>query len=502
MLINIKDTVSLALNYDSAERVILDKEDCTEQVLAFIKKRLETQLAKADWRALDSLPSSKGDDTHHQFCVAITLFNPILDVESIVDAVNACVQSDHAEVKPVGFIKGTEFTSLYLAGYEAHSKTPVLLSSNLMNTFKTTFDLRKQKRLKVFLKSMMNDDRFIHQSAEDIAKFFCTDEGVRLVLGYGEAVTLVKSTHCPNCNSTNLRYIYPDVGWPRIGFLTCQSPYHSQCSDCSMIFLNPGYSYDESGKFYDGIDNECGHITNEVTQEPYYNNFLEARREIAARFDDKPSVEFIDIGSGSGNFSYMLREQFKQAKINALDFKEPENITRLEEVNVKFTVGDLFSNVEKFEDGSISVISAFEVIEHIPFDKFKGLLSICKRKLTKEGILVFSTPDKASIDTNLTDFWVAYAPQHVTVFNRALLADILSQHGFSVAKTTWCSYPFGHNSIEIDYYKDCYKDINESLYSQLSLLEKLNDARDKSKHKCLSGERDGAELILIAENNE
>jgi SAM-dependent methyltransferase len=480
-----------SFEFEPAHDVYFGNDNKTAALQEFILARLATCLP----RALSNCPVTGS------FTVRLTPYNPVIDVETIVAAAAYATRHARRTVSCAGGIKGTAPLEVRNDDVRLSDAEPTsVMTSDAMRRYRTCFDVRRQKRLKIFLNSMMANDIFRCESIEDIARHLSSPEGTALVLAYGEDVKLVRQTACPLCGSANIHFVHPDVGWPRVGFLTCHSQYYSRCASCTHVFLNPSYEDRDCYKFYDDADSEIS-IANKrgstgVEQSSYYLNFCDAADLLEKTFRDDDSLHFVDIGAGECTFGRILRRRFDRARISACDFKKPEDDTEIRQSRISFMGGDFFKSLEAYEDESIAAITAFELIEHLTTGSFQKLITLAHRKLRRDGVFILSTPDKSSRELDFTDFWLAYAPQHLSVFNREILQQQFEGRGFVLQATMWRSYAFTNNDIELSFYRDAYRGICDAISSHLEFMAERNDARLRNGERCLSGDSHGCEIIM------
>jgi hypothetical protein len=475
--------------FDPLHEVIFGNDNKSPALKAFIYRRLETRMPVA----------GKTHSFRGSFSVRLTPYNPLIDTESIVAAAEYAYRHGLKTVNCIGGILGTAPLEIRNDNTSAEGSTRLKVS-DAMRKYRTCFDVRRQKRLKIFLNSMMGDPFFQSKSIDEIAEYLSSDEGTELVLSYGEDVKLSRQTKCPLCSTDNIYSVHPNIGWPRVGFLTCNSRYYYECGGCRYIFLNPSYKEHDCHKYYDDADSEISvdnKIDCSVEKLPYYLNNCDAAATLQERYVESPSLHFIDLGAGQCGFSRILRKRFKSARISAYDFKKPESYAEVQQSQISFIEGDFFKSLESCDDGSITAVTAFELVEHLTVGSFKKLIKLAHRKLRQDGMFILSTPDKTSRDLDLTDFWVAYAPQHLSVFNRELLKEQFEEGGFALRSMTWRSYAFNNDDIELSFYRNAYKGICDPVSSQMQFLIDHNDARLKNGGRCLSGDSQGSEVIMF-----
>jgi len=99
-------------------------------------------------------------------------------------------------------------------------------------------------------------------------------------------------------------------------------------------------------------------------------------------------------------------------------FKYPKNV---ETKPLNF----LKDNIGKNE---YDLVSAWEVIEHIPFPSFENLLNKIHAALKPSGVAVFSTPDFDSLLCQAWDFYNLCPPHHLLIFSETWVRKYFADH--------------------------------------------------------------------------
>ena len=137
----------------------------------------------------------------------------------------------------------------------------------------------------------------------------------------------------------------------------------------------------------------------------------------------------LDIGCGRGEWlSFCESKGLKSLGIE-------NNLMMVQECRKSgFEVkeGDALDLLKKIPKESLSLVSAFHLIEHLTFDYLQELLSECFRVIAPGGVLLLETPsiDNISVSTKLfyTD------PTHINPINPDALIFFLKKFGFDAAK--------------------------------------------------------------------
>lgn len=145
----------------------------------------------------------------------------------------------------------------------------------------------------------------------------------------------------------------------------------------------------------------------------------------------------LDAACGEGYGSHLLSKY--ASKVTGLDIDKQS----IEHANNKYKTSNL-SFVEgscsqlPFADGSFDVVVSFETLEHL--EQQAEMLEEFKRVLTKDGILIISTPDKQHY-SDATGFVNEY---HVKELYKQEFKDLLNQHW---QQQVWYAQAMTFNSV-------------------------------------------------------
>ncbi len=158
-------------------------------------------------------------------------------------------------------------------------------------------------------------------------------------------------------------------------------------------------------------------------------------------------AEFLDAGSGFGQYSFFLARKFPKAKITGIDVKEEQ----IEDCNlffkqkalndrVHFRVGDL---TRYTDPGKYNLILSVDVMEHIEEDVkvFKNF----HESLQKGGILLISTPSDQGVTDVHDDHEEFSIDEHVRDgYNSKEIEEKLKTAGFADIEV---KYSYGKSGI-------------------------------------------------------
>lgn len=150
-----------------------------------------------------------------------------------------------------------------------------------------------------------------------------------------------------------------------------------------------------------------------------YSDFIEA-----AKGKQKAPIA-LDLGCGRGEWLELLGENGFDASGIDLD---AGMLQACQERGLKVQQADLFEHLKGIEDHSIHLLSAFHVIEHIPFEQLQILMNESLRVLAPGGILIFETPNPENLTVASTSFHMD--PTHNKPLPPKLMDFLAEYHGF------------------------------------------------------------------------
>ncbi len=152
--------------------------------------------------------------------------------------------------------------------------------------------------------------------------------------------------------------------------------------------------------------------------------YLPILKNISKRIKKYPAL---DIGCGRGEFLSIL----KTANIKAvgIDINE-EMIKRVKSQGYVAHRSDALSYLLKQKSESISVISGFHIVEHIPFEVLLDIFKECYRVVNREGLVIFETPNPYNLVVGSSSFYLD--PSHIKPIPPELLSFALESQGFKV----------------------------------------------------------------------
>jgi 2-polyprenyl-3-methyl-5-hydroxy-6-metoxy-1,4-benzoquinol methylase len=139
----------------------------------------------------------------------------------------------------------------------------------------------------------------------------------------------------------------------------------------------------------------------------------------------------LDVGCALGFFVEAARRRGYQAQ--GVDISEHAVAYARDRLGVEARAGTIHE--AGFAPGSFDVITAWDVIEHVPDPVAE--LRYMRSLLAEDGLLVLSTPDVGSMASKLTGSrWMGFklAEEHLVYFDRNTVTLALAQGGFEVER--------------------------------------------------------------------
>ncbi len=130
----------------------------------------------------------------------------------------------------------------------------------------------------------------------------------------------------------------------------------------------------------------------------------------------------LDVGSGRGEWLALLRDEGLSAKGVDVSAVLADHCARQ---NLDVTVADGIAHLRSLPDASLGAVSAFHVIEHLPFESLYDLVEQCFRVLVPGGVVIFETPNPENLMVGSHTFY--HDPTHRNPITPTLI-EFLLQH--------------------------------------------------------------------------
>lgn len=356
--------------------------------------------------------------------VITNIMNPVLDLEAIDEAFSYMQRAGEDSLKPVGLIPGTQFDFLVSKGTKCEIKDLVATAKeyhfDTQETYNNQFNLYKYKRLKIFLGLFEGDKSISKKTILDFIKHLEKKDIIEKLLSFYEDCRMDYHESCPYCGG-EIRGLKNKFSQPFMGYLPNSKSFYYECRSCTLVFLSPCPKQEDIHKIYDEFDKQDFVVS-------HNNPYKEGKSRCDFGFVSKhfpKELKHLDLGGGIGNFSLFMRDHFKKAEVTHSDFEIKQNIY-LEKKGVNTRAINFLK--EEIGYDQYNLITMWEVIEHITFDKLESVLQKINVALEKDGLFIFSTPDYGSAMCQAYDFYSACPPYHPLCFSKKWLELYLKEN--------------------------------------------------------------------------
>lgn len=136
-------------------------------------------------------------------------------------------------------------------------------------------------------------------------------------------------------------------------------------------------------------------------------------------------LKVIDLGCGRGEWIEILGKL--SAEAIGVDLDE-SMLLKAQNLGLSVKKKDVIEALKELPDQSLSIVSAFQLIEHLPFKVLTELIDESYRVLRPEGMLIIETPNYENIDVAIRTFYLD--PSHIAPVPYELIEYVLSSSGF------------------------------------------------------------------------
>jgi O-antigen chain-terminating methyltransferase len=144
----------------------------------------------------------------------------------------------------------------------------------------------------------------------------------------------------------------------------------------------------------------------------------------------------LDLGCGRGEWLNVLGDSGFDAM--GVDLNE-DMLAACQERGLKGQLGDALSTLRGLPSESLALVSAFHLVEHMPFEAAQNLVQEALRVLVPGGLLVLETPNSENLTVGTSSFYLD--PSHLRPLPAALLEFVAEHAGFCRRKVIYLQEP-------------------------------------------------------------
>jgi len=139
-----------------------------------------------------------------------------------------------------------------------------------------------------------------------------------------------------------------------------------------------------------------------------------------------PDSPVLDLGCGRGEWLELLRRY--QITAQGLDIN-PAMVSLCQTLGLNVLRGDALVHLRAVPDQSQGAITAFHLIEHVPFETLLELIDQSLRVLRPGGIMILETPNPKNLRVGSESFYLD--PTHLRPLPSAMVRFFVEARGFS-----------------------------------------------------------------------
>ncbi|WP_462159429.1 class I SAM-dependent methyltransferase [Pseudoalteromonas sp. GB56] len=131
------------------------------------------------------------------------------------------------------------------------------------------------------------------------------------------------------------------------------------------------------------------------------------------------------MACGRGEWIQLLNEQGFKAR--GVDINQATNDSCIE-LGLDVETADILEYLQRQPAESVGLISAFHIVEHLPFDLLFQVLKEIHRVLVTNGVVILETPNPGNLMVGANTFYMD--PTHLNPLPSPLLEFLVSHQGF------------------------------------------------------------------------
>lgn len=425
--------------------------DSRSQVESFVTARLQHYSVGfhefvADWGVLDARVDELCRDRtgRVEYIVIVDVMSPVIDMELVSHMTGVLGRNGAPFSVCEGPVPGTEVRAvLSVANMQAaagdryqrfglkdlEGERACIVRWETQSKYNNQLNLYKFKRLKLFLALSTKVGRLHEMAIAEVMATLSRDDVYALLASFGDDLRQVSHASCPHCDG-RLNPLFNSMSQPFCGYLPSDRPLYHECESCGLVVQSPSVHEDDVHAIYDQWDKQDFVAS---TNNPYTDESV--RCDLSKLLPMLPTkTRSLDLGGGIGNFSKFLLSHYPEWEITHSDFEIKSEAG-----------GGIQSRTLDFTNSAIGnreydLITAWEVIEHVPYHKLSFVLHNIWQALSPGGFFVFSTPDFDSPLCKSFDFYALCPPFHYLVFGERWLKRYFAGSAeFEIFDTKHCS---------------------------------------------------------------
>lgn len=138
----------------------------------------------------------------------------------------------------------------------------------------------------------------------------------------------------------------------------------------------------------------------------------------------------IDLGCGRGEWLELLTAE--GFVIHGVD-SDAAMLAECRQRQLAVVEADALDYLQQQAPGSLALVTAFHLVEHLPFDRLMALIATAHRMLMPGGLLILETPNPENLEVAALKFWLD--PTHQRPLPPLLLAFLPEYVGFPTVAT-------------------------------------------------------------------
>lgn len=419
-------------------------EGAAAQVEAFVDARLRHHSISyefcADWAALEgrvrAMAGSPPAST--EYLVIVDIMNPFTDFDLVARMTEVLKRTQLPFARCDGAVPGTEVRAvLPLPSGAGQPFSLAMLDGGAgamvrwetQSEYNNQLNLYKYKRLKMFLALTQRFADLPALSVRDLLARLEEDPAFALLAAFGADLRLITYGQCPHCGSC-LEPLRNTMSQPFCGYLPAGRPLYHECESCGLVVQSPAVHEDDVHAIYDKWDKQdfVASTNNPYTTDSIRCDFSKILPALPAK------ARTLDLGGGVGNFSKFLHATYPAWEVTHSDFEIKASASEgVQARTLDFTRHPIGK-------AQYDLITAWEVIEHVPYHKLQFVIGNVWEALAPGGYFVFSTPDFDSPVCKSFDFYALCPPFHYLVFGERWLRNYFAHSTqFEVSDVKHCS---------------------------------------------------------------